>query len=631
MIDINTYRIRIGCYNQKLRDKKVLNRSDYDAKSTNGENLVYNVRTFLRMVLILCLLVCASPGILQQNLGVDKLLIPQEEGSMTQCQSVSMMTDKDVENKIQRIHLQSGNFWARYINGNRIESKGIKNSHLNIRSLRYKVVEIKKIIKEQNLQIIGLSECEIKKGPNFDLKELKIPGYNLLLPKSWDSAGFARVAVYVKKNMYRQVFELQDDMVQTIWLKGGFKNSKQIYFCHGYREHKSAIGNTVNDQKIYLERFLAQWEAATVHCNPEEPNEVHICCDMNIDTHNEKWLESSYPLVSLSRMIQSTCSVSNFHQLVSGITRTQYNSVSNMVDMSCIDHVYCNYKHRCSQVKIITNGASDHDQVSYTRYSKDPPSPARVIRKRSYKNFKVDEFIEELDTVDWTEVYACVDVDVAAEVFGRKFRFIVNKHAPWVKIQARKHFLPWLSSQTKEMMKLRDKWKYKAKQLSSSREDNVASVEETEAWNQYKYFRNKVNNRKKDEEKHFKAEKITENLHSAEQTWKTAKLFMNWKSKGSPSHLEINGKLEAKAQVVAKHVNEFFSTKVKDIRDSIENVPPNFLTCQEIMNGKNCSMSLAHVNIGKVKKLLKSLKTSKSTIIDELDNYVAKISADIIA
>ena len=482
MIDINTYRIRIGCYNQKLRDKKVLNRSDYDAKSTNGENLVYNVRTFLRMVLILCLLVCASPGILQQNLGVDKLLIPQEEGSMTQCQSVSMMTDKDVENKIQRIHLQSGNFWARYINGNRIESKGIKNSHLNIRSLRYKVVEIKKIIKEQNLQIIGLSECEIKKGPNFDLKELKIPGYNLLLPKSWDSAGFARVAVYVKKTfMYRQVFELQDDMVQTIWLKGGFKNSKQIYFCHGYREHKSAIGNTVNDQKIYLERFLAQWEAATVHCNPEEPNEVHICCDMNIDTHNEKWLESSYPLVSLSRMIQSTCSVSNFHQLVSGITRTQYNSVSNMVDMSCIDHVYCNYKHRCSQVKIITNGASDHDQVSYTRYSKDPPSPARVIRKRSYKNFKVDEFIEELDTVDWTEVYACVDVDVAAEVFGRKFRFIVNKHAPWVKIQARKHFLPWLSSQTKEMMKLRDKWKYKAKQLSSSREDNVASVEETEA------------------------------------------------------------------------------------------------------------------------------------------------------
>ena len=491
MIDINTYRIRIGCYNQKFRNGKFLCKADYKSKSTNEESsrkVVNAAKISWRIVLVLCLLVCASSRNLQQNRGVGRFFISfpalasKEAGSMTQCQSMMAVGPKCEKNQTQRIKLKEGNFWARYINGNRIERKGIKNSHLNIRSLRYKVIEVKNIIKEQNVHVIGLSECELKKGPNFDLKELKIPGYNLLLPKSWDSAGFARVAVYVKKTfMYRQVFELQDDMVQTIWLKGGFKNSKQIYFCHGYREHKSAIGNTVNDQKIYLERFLAQWEAATVHCNPEEPNEVHICCDMNIDTHNEKWLESSYPLVSLSRMIQSTCSVSNFHQLVSGITRTQYNSVSNMVDMSCIDHVYCNYKHRCSQVKIITNGASDHDQVSYTRYSKDPPSPARVIRKRSYKNFKVDEFIEELDTVDWTEVYACVDVDVAAEVFGRKFRFIVNKHAPWVKIQARKHFLPWLSIQTKGMMKLRDKWKYKAKQLSSSREDNVASVEETEA------------------------------------------------------------------------------------------------------------------------------------------------------
>ena len=527
------------------------------------------------------------------------------------------------------------NFKARYLHGNignKKEIKGIKNNHLNIRSLRYKVVEIKNIIKEQNSHIIGLSECELKKSPNFNLKELKIPGYDLLLPTSWDSAGFARVAVYVKKTLqYTQVHELQDELVQSIWLKGGFKNSKQIFFCHGYREHKSSIGNSLNDQKIYLERFLDQWEAAIGLGNPEEPNEVHICCDMNVDTHNERWLKPNYPLVSLSRMIQSSCSVNNFFQLVTGITRTQYNRVSNMVEMSCIDHVYCNYKHRCSQVKIITNGASDHDQLSYTRYSKDPPSPARMIRKRSYKNFKLEEFIEDLNIVDWTEVYACEDVDMAAEVFGRKFRFVVNKHAPWVKIQAKKNFLPWLSSETKGMMILRDKWKSKAKELGNSREENTATTEESEAWSNYKYYRNKINNRKKDEERLFKAEKITENLNSAEQTWKTAKHFMNWKSQGSPSQLEIDGKLEAKPYNIAKHINDFFSCKVKDIRNSIGDVPPNLTICQEIMNGKSCNLSLAHVTVRKVKKLLKSLKTSKSTSIDEIDNYIVKISADVIA
>ena len=134
-------------------------------------------------------------------------------------------------------------------------------------------------------------------------------------------------------------------------------------------------------------------------------------------------------------------------------------------------------------------------------------------------------------------------------------------------------------------MKLRDEWKSKAKELGQSRVDITATVEESEAWSQYKYYRNKINNRKRDEEKLFKSEKITENLHSAEQTWKTAKLFMNWKSHGSPTQLEIDGKLETKSYTIAKHINEFFSTKVGVIRDSIENIPPNFSTCQEIMNG----------------------------------------------
>ena len=49
------------------------------------------------------------------------------------------------------------------------------------------------------------------------------------------------------------------------------------------------------------------------------------------------------------------------------------------------------------------------------------------------------------------------------------------------------------------------------------------------------------------------------------------------------------------------------------------------------MMGKKCKMELNHVSYVKVLKLLKGLKHSKSTSIDELDNYCVKISADIIA
>ena len=61
---------------------------------------------------------------------------------------------------------------------------------------------IKNIVKQHHPHIIGLSECELRKqGGQYDETALKIPGYNLLFPKSWSSHGFARVVVYVKKTL----------------------------------------------------------------------------------------------------------------------------------------------------------------------------------------------------------------------------------------------------------------------------------------------------------------------------------------------------------------------------------------------------------------------------------------------
>ena len=283
----------------------------------------------------------------------------------------------------------SDNFYARYTYGNKQQVKrGIKNMHLNIRSLGNKVPEIKNIIKTHSPHILGIYECELKKvGNQYDEAKLKIPGYDLLFPKSWSMNGYARVVLYVKSTLeYEQILELEGDLVQSIWIKGGFKNSKKIFFCHAYREHTSTLGNTLRNQRDYLEKFLQQWEEASELRSAGEPNEVHILGDMNLDVLRGKWLESSYHLVSLSRMVQSTCNLGNFSQLVSTPTRSQFNRVTGVTDISCIDHVYTNYKYRCSDISVISFGGSDHDLIGYTRYSKDPPVPARTIRKRSYKN-----------------------------------------------------------------------------------------------------------------------------------------------------------------------------------------------------------------------------------------------------
>ena len=179
---------------------------------------------------------------------------------------------------------QKRNFLAKYVNGNR--RKGILNMHLNIRSLTNKVLEVKNLVKQHSPNILGLSECELRKVDNqYDESRLKIPGYTALFPKSWAVHGYARVIVYVKKNfVHEQLHDLEDNNLQSIWLRGGFKNGKNMYFCHAYREHTSSLGNSLHSQRTNLELFLAQWEAATEHSNPSQPNETHICCDMNLDS-----------------------------------------------------------------------------------------------------------------------------------------------------------------------------------------------------------------------------------------------------------------------------------------------------------------------------------------------------------
>ena len=107
---------------------------------------------------------------------------------------------------------------------------------------------------------------------------------------------------------------------------------------------------------MYLEKFLAQWEDAAVHNNPDEPNEIHIAGDMNLDALAEKWMRSDYPLVTLARMVSNSCNLGNFTQLVTRPTRFQHNSVQNRTVFSLIDHIYTNCKDRCSAISVIPFG-----------------------------------------------------------------------------------------------------------------------------------------------------------------------------------------------------------------------------------------------------------------------------------
>ena len=127
-------------------------------------------------------------------------------------------------------------------------------------------------------------------------------------------------------------------------------------------------------------------------------------------------------------------------------------------------------------------GTSDHDMISYSRYSKEPPIPARTIRKRSYKEFVPEKYLEDLSKVNWNDVLCSEDLDMATELFTRKLRYILNIHASWIIFQQRKSFCPWLTSETKQLMNQRNMLKQKAKDLAIRDHGNAVSEEQQLAW-----------------------------------------------------------------------------------------------------------------------------------------------------
>ena len=324
-------------------------------------------------------------------------------------------------------------------------------------------------------------------------------------------------------------------------------------------------------------------------------------------------------------MIDSTCNSLNLTQLVAQPTRHQFNSVRQTTSHSIIDHIYTNSKYRCSDVKVISFGASDHDIIGYTRFSIEPSQPSRTIRKRSYKNFDASKFLNELKEVDWTPVLVCDNIHFAVEILTIKFTEVLDKHCPWVIYQQRKNFNPWLSQSTLDLMKERDKLKAQAIQASSQGKDSA------EKWGAYKVLRNRINNRRKYEEKSFKSEKLKESINSSSNTWKVAKTFMDWTNKsGSPCQLDVSGKLVTRAVDIANTMNKFFVEKIHNIRSSITPLPNNFEKCTEIMENKNCKLGLSFASQAKINNMLKSLNNSKSLSLDGLDNVSVKLAANII-
>ena len=187
-------------------------------------------------------------------------------------------------------------------------------------------------------------------------------------------------------------------------------------------------------------------------------------------------------------------------------------------------------------------------------------SSTRYVKKRSFKDFDKSIFLQQIRDTSWWDVYQSRDADEAALLFTRKVNFILDQMAPVRKFQTSSKYCPWLSDDTKELIKERNQ----AQAILSENKNDLN-------FSKFKELRNKVTQKLRNDKLRWQKQKLQNCNNDPGKLWKSILGWLNWSSSGSPTKLYHDGQIESSPSKLANIMNNFFVNKIATIR---EGLPP---------------------------------------------------------
>ena len=189
--------------------------------------------------------------------------------------------------------------------------------------------------------------------------------------------------------------------------------------------------------------------------------------------------------------------------------------------------------------------------------------------------------------------------------------------APIKVFQSRSKYCPWLSEQTKYLLKLRNE----AQQLYS-REKTDYNYEK------FKKLRNRATNQLRKDKIGWQKKKLQECSGNSSLMWKNVLGWLNWSSTGSPSRLFHGGRLFTSPKALAEIMNNFFIEKICLIRQKLP--APNedpLKMLKHLMKDRKSTFSFSAVHPDVVHEIIINLKNSKTCSVDDIDTYMIKMIA----
>ena len=499
-----------------------------------------------------------------------------------------------------------------------------------------KMVEVKQFLEKKSLHLLCLVESDLHSSISRYIRRntlttddvhrvLGVPGYRIILPKSWQVHGQARVMLLAKEELNVGVRDIgtENSDLPTISCEIGFAREKKtiVNFC--YREFTSGVSG-LDDNHSQVERWSRQLRIWKVLFSGTKD----VICMGDINLCARRWLDEDFKNKELSDMVQTFMLESASTQLVKENTRSEVVQ-GGAVSASCIDHCYTNSPEKVSKPELVAVGSSDHLGVVIRKFSKAAKSKPNTIKKRSYRNFVIEDFLTEVLQSDInTSVLECTDIDTAAEVFEEKFRKILDKHAPIKIFQMRSNYNPFIKEETKHLIEERKVLKEEMTKNGDkglAREIKQISMEIIKAIH-------------KDEKDYYEAG-LSDKV-DVSTAWKTANELLGNKQNLSPSAIKEAGKdgrpeSISDPQKIAEIFNQFFRRKVKLLRNKTSQPPriPPTMRLRKWLEKRQQPpppFTLREIDKKTFRLIMKKMKGKRVHGCDWIDAYSLKVASPLL-
>ena len=480
-----------------------------------------------------------------------------------------------------------------------LPKKGLRIAHINVNSLRNKVDELSSLITSETISVLAVSETHLDNS--ITDTGVGISGYNIFRNDRNIFGG--GVAIYIQNNIPVRVrSDLMVPGIEALWLEVHLAHCKQFLVGCVYRPPSSNVQ--------YVEELCSMLIRVT-----DMAREVYVLGDFNID-----WLSESCPL---RKKLNSTALICNLTQMVNKPTRVHCNEAGR-TSATCIDHIFTNNIDLCSNAVSVTVGFSDHNIVAFVRKTTTPKAGPKVMYKRSYRRFCENDFIRDIENVEWNRVLALNGVEEALRLFIELFLCVADRHVPLRKFTVGSSKAPWIDEELKECMRERDELKKAAIDLKG-----------TEKWLMYCIMRNKVTKLNRKKKKAYYQNLILERKNDGNKLWKTLNEIMGRAKTNSPSFIEVDGSFLTKGKDIANHFNDHFVGKVDKLT---KDMPPfrvsgisHKIIANKIMRNKQCVFKFQPIENDEVERLLAGLQNDKPAGMDNIDGRLLKVVSNIIA